>query len=324
MLAALQTLLYRYSGQEDILVGSAIAGRNHAELEGLIGFFVNTIVLRSHLGDNPTFRDLLSQVRTVALNAYAHSDLPFEKLVEELQPERSLSHHPLFQVMFVLQNAFNQGLQLPGISLTPLEIDSCRAKFDLTLELQETANGIKGTVEYNTDLFDSATINRMLGHFQTLLAGIVAHPEKPISELPLLTPAEQHQLLQEWNNTQTNYPRQCIHQLFEAQVESTPHAVAVVFGQQQLTYQQLNQRANQLAHYLQSLGVGPEVMVGLCAQRSLETVIALLAILKAGGAYLPLDPMYPPERLSLMLEDAQVSVLLTQQHFKDRLPLSQG
>jgi amino acid adenylation domain-containing protein len=323
LLAALQTLLYRYSGQEDILVGSAIAGRNHAELEGLIGFFVNTLVLRSHLGGNPTFRDLLAQVRTVALDAYAHSDLPFEKLVEELQPERSLSHHPLFQVMFVLQNAFNQGLQLPGISLTSLELDSCRAKFDLTLELQETADGIKGTIEYNTDLFDPATINRMLGHFQSLLAGIVAHPEQPISELPLLTPAEHHQLLQEWNNTQTNYPpRQCIHQLFEAQVETTPDAVAIVLGQQQLTYQQLNQRANQLAHHLQSLGVGPEVMVGLCAQRSLEAVIALLAILKAGGAYLPLDPIYPPERLSWMLEDAQVSVLLTQQHLKDRLPLS--
>lgn len=324
LLAALQTLLYRYSGQEDILVGSAIAGRNRAEVEGLIGFFVNTIVLRSHLAGNPTFRDLLAQVRTVALNAYAHSDLPFEKLVEELQPERSLSHHPLFQVMFVLQNAFSQGLQLPGVSLTPLEIDSCRAKFDLTLELQETANGIKGTVEYNTDLFDSATINRMLGHFQTLLAGIVADPEQPISKLPLLTPAEQDQLLLEWNNTQTNYPNQCIHQAFEAQVESTPDAVAVVFGQQQLTYQQLNQRANQLAHHLQSLGVGPEVMVGLSAQRSLEAIIALLAILKAGGAYLPLDPMYPAERLSLMLEDAQVSILLTQQHLKDRLPLSQA
>jgi amino acid adenylation domain-containing protein len=323
LLAALQTLLYRYSGQEDILVGSAIAGRNHAELEGLIGFFVNTLVLRSHLGGNPTFRELLAQVRTVALDAYAHSDLPFEKLVEELQPERSLSHHPLFQVMFVLQNAFNQGLQLPEISLTPLELDSCRAKFDLTLELQETAEGIKGTIEYNTDLFDHATINRMLGHFQTLLVGIVAHPEQKISELPLLTEVEKQQL-QAWNNTQTDYPRQCIHQLFEAQVESTPDAVAVVFGQQQLTYQQLNQRANQLAHYLQSLGVEPGVLVSIYIERSIDMVVGLLGILKAGGAYVPLDLAYPQERIAFMMEDAQVPVLLTQQQLVENLPQSQA
>ncbi|WP_218776814.1 amino acid adenylation domain-containing protein, partial [Nostoc sp. T09] len=321
LLAALQTLLYRYSQQEDILIGSAIAGRNHAEIEGLIGFFVNTLVLRTHLGGNPSFRQLLEQVRTVALDAYAHADLPFEKLVEHLQPERSLSYHPLFQVMFVLQNAFNQELELPGIKITSLPVHTGTAKFDLTFELSETTKGITGSVEYNTDLWEDESISRMLGHFQTLLAAIVAQPEQPICQLPLLTTAEQQQLWQ-WNQTQTNYPKQAsIQQVFETQVAATPDAVAVVFGQQQLTYQQLNQRANQLAHHLQSLGAGPEVMVGLAAERSLEMVIGLLAILKAGGVYVPLDPKYPQERLSWMLEDAQVQVLLTQQHLVDRLPL---
>ncbi|MBW4560439.1 MAG: amino acid adenylation domain-containing protein [Mojavia pulchra JT2-VF2] len=325
LLAALQTLLYRYSGQEDILIGSAIAGRNHQEIEGLIGFFVNTLVMRSHLGGNPTFRELLAKVRTMALNAYAHQDLPFEKLVEELQPQRSLSYHPLFQVMFVLQNALSQPLQLPGVTLTPLEVHSGRAKFDLTFELQETAAGIQGTVEYNTDLFDDAAIARMLRHFQTLLEGIVANPAQHICQLPLLTTAERHQLLKEWNHTQTDYPRYaCIHQLFEAQVERSPNSIAVIFAEQQLTYQQLNQQANQLAHYLQSLGVGSEVMVGLCAERSLKMIVGLLGILKAGGAYVPLDPKYPQERLSLMLEDAQVQVLLTEQHLIEKLPVGEA
>ncbi|WP_445299506.1 amino acid adenylation domain-containing protein [Microcoleus sp. B3-A4] len=314
LLAVFQILLYRYTGQEDVIVGSPIANRNRVEIEGLIGFFVNTLVLPTELSGEPSFRELLGRVREVALGAYAHQDLPFEKLVEELQLERDLSRNPLFQVMFVLQNAPISALEFRGLSLTPLEVHNGTAKFDLTLELEESAEGIRGWFEYNTDLFDTLTITRMANHFQTLVEGIVANPEQRLWGLPLLSAAQQHQLLVEWNNTQTDYPNQtCIHQLFEAQVERTPNAVAVVFENEQLTYQQLNYRANQLAHHLQKLGVEPEMLVGICVERSLEMIVGLLGILKAGGAYLPLDPSYPQDRLAFMLEDAQVSVLLTQQ-----------
>lgn len=326
LLAAFKVLLYRYTGQEDILVGSPIAGRNQLETEGLMGLFVNTLVMRTDLAGNPSFGELLNRVRQVALGAYEHQDIPFEKLVEELNPERDRSHSPVFQVMFAMNPPWTKGAEreLPDLNIASTfgYTHTGTAKLDLTLVMRDTGKGLRASFEYNTDIFDEATIARMLGHFQTMLTAIVANPKQRISELPLLTAAERTQLLVEWNNTQTNYPQQaCIHQLFEAQVESTPDAVAVVFGKEQLTYQQLNQQANQLAHYLQSLGVGPEVMVGLCAERSLEMIIALLAIVKAGGAYVPLDPMYPEERLTLMLEDAQVSVLLTQQHLIDRLPL---
>ncbi|MEG4111235.1 MULTISPECIES: amino acid adenylation domain-containing protein [unclassified Microcoleus] len=314
LLAVFQILLYRYTGQEDVIVGSPIANRNRVEVEGLIGFFVNTLVLRTELSGEPSFRELLGRVREVALGAYAHQDLPFEKLVEELQLERDLSRNPLFQVMFVLQNAPISALEFRGLSLTPLEVHNGTAKFDLTLELEESAEGIRGWFEYNTDLFDTLTITRMTNHFQTLVEGIVDNPEQRLCDLPLLSAAQQHQLLVEWNNTQTDYPNQaCIHQLFEAQVELTPNAVAVVFENEQLTYQQLNYRANQLAHHLQKMGVEPEMLVGICVERSLEMIVGLLGILKAGGAYLPLDPSYPHDRLAFMLEDAQVSVLLTQQ-----------
>ncbi|MEG4918277.1 amino acid adenylation domain-containing protein [Microcoleus sp. B7-D4] len=312
LLAVFQILLYRYTGQEDVIVGSPIANRNRVEIEGLIGFFVNTLVLRTELSGDPSFRELLGRVREVALGAYTHQDLPFEKLVEELQPERDLSRTPLFQVMFVFQNALIAALEFRGLSLTPLEVHNGTAKLDLTLALEETSEGIKGGVEYNTDLFEAATITRMVGHFQTLLKSIVANPEQHLSDLPLLTEAEQHQLLVEWNNTQIDYPNNtCIHQLFEAQVERTPNAVAVVFENEQLTYQELNCRANQLAHHLQKMGVEPEVTVGICLERSLEMLVALLAILKAGGAYIPLDPTYPQERLAFMLEDSLLSLLLT-------------
>ncbi len=321
LFAAFVTLLSRYSGQEDIVVGSPIANRNRHEIESLIGFFVNTLVLRTHLSGNPSFIDLLAQVKQVALDAYAHQDVPFEQLVEVLQPERNLSHSPFFQVIFILQNAPMANLELPGLSLSINETEYATAKFDLTLSLEETAQGIKGQIEYNTDLFDATTITRMMGHFQTLLEGIVTHPEQRLSELPLLTEAERHQLLVKWNDTATDYPaEQCIHQLFEAQVEKTPDAVAVVFENQQLTYQALNARANQLAHYLQTLGVKPETLVSICLERSLEMVIGLLGILKAGGAYLPLDPVYPAVRLAFMLEDTQVPVLLTQTSLIDKLP----
>jgi amino acid adenylation domain-containing protein len=321
LLAAFQTLLYHYTGQEDISVGTAIANRNRAEIEGLIGFFVNTLVMRADLSGQPSFQKLLKQVREVALGAYTHQDLPFEMLVEELQPERDLSHTPLFQAAFALQNAPMRTIELPGLTLTPLEADSGTAKFDLTLTMAEGPDGLRGTIEYNTDLFELATIQRMAGHFRTLLEGIVADPEQPISRLPLLMEAERHQLLVEWNNTETPYPAdRCAHGLFEAQVAQRPQALAVTFDGHGLSYAELNSRANQLAHYLRKLGVGPEVLVGISTERSPEMVIGILGILKAGGAYLPLDPTYPPERLAFMLEDSQVPILLTQQHLVEHLP----
>ncbi|MCP4549380.1 MAG: amino acid adenylation domain-containing protein [bacterium] len=303
LLAAFNTLLYRYTRQENILVGSPIANRNRAEIEDLIGLFVNMLVLQTDLSGNPTFWELLGQVREVALGAYAHQDLPFEVLVDALQPERDLSRSPLFQVMFVLQNAPVEALELPNLTVSRLEADSKTAKFDLTLTMAETAQGLRGALEYNTDLFDAGTIDRLVGHFQVLLQGIVADPDQRIADVPILTDAERQLLLVEWNDTWAEYPKhRCIHELFEAQVERTPDAVAVVFEERHLTYRELNRRANQLAHHLQGLGVGPEVLVGICVERSLEMVVGLLGILKAGGAYVPLDSAYPEERLAFMLE----------------------
>ncbi len=312
LLAAFQTLLYRYSGQEDVVVGTPIAGRQRLETEELIGFFVNTLVLRSDLSGNPTFRELLGRVREVTLGAYAHQDLPFEKLVEELNPQRNLSYAPLFQVMLVLQNAPQIPLSLPGLKVNAAAVEQETAKFDLTFELIAEGTQLRGTLNYNCDLFAPATMERLLGHFQTLLEGIAAQPEQRIGELPLLSAAERHELLVTWNDTQTAVPPQCVHELFAAQVERTPEAVAIEFAGQPLTYRQLNVRANQLAHYLQERGVGPEVRVGVCLERSLDLVVALLGILKAGGAYVPLDPAYPRERLAFMLQDSQAPLLVTQ------------
>ena len=321
LLAGFATLLYRYNGESDILIGSPIANRNRSEIESLIGFFVNTLVLRSSFEANPSFENLLAQVRETTLKAYEHQDVPFEQVVEALQPQRSLSHSPLFQVMFVLQNAPMGEVELPGVTLTQLDAESTIAKFDLTLTISETDQGLVGEWEYNTDLFDGSTIECMAGHFQNLLLAIVENPQQTVGELPLLSEAERHQLLVEWNDTECEYPTdKCIHQLFEEQVEKTPLSVAVVFDTEQLTYQQLNQRANQLAHHLQSLGVKPEVLVGICVERSLEMVVGLLGILKAGGAYVPLDPTYPQERLSYMLADSGVEVLLTQESLVESLP----
>ncbi len=310
LLAVFKTLLYRYTGQEDILVGLPIANRQRPELEGLMGFFVNTLVLRTDLSGNPTFRQLLARVREVTLEADAHQDLPFEKLVEALQPERELSRNPLFQIAFVM--APPMPVLAPPWSDSQLDIDTGTAKFDLTLAFNERPGGLLGAFEYSTDLFEADAIARMVGHLQTLLEGILANPDQSIAVLPLLTPSEWQQM-QSWNQTQADYAQGCIHQIFEAQVEKTPDAVAVVLGNQQLTYGELNTKANQLAHYLQTLGVGTEVLVGICVERALYTLIGILGILKAGGAYLPLDPAYPAERLAFMLEDAQVPVLLTQQ-----------
>jgi amino acid adenylation domain-containing protein/FkbM family methyltransferase len=316
LLAAFQTLLNRYTGQSDIAVGTPIAGRTRLEVEKLIGFFVNTLVLRTDCSNDPTFRELLGRVKQKAVDAYAHQEVPFEKLVEELQPERNIGGSPLLQVTFQLHNTPQTSIDLPGLTLSPIEVASGTAKFDLYLSMRDDADGLKATLDYRTDLCDAATIDRMLGHLQVLLEGIVADPDRPISALPLLTEPERHQLLVEWNDTKRDYPKdKCIHELFEEQAEKTPDAIAVVFEGQQLTYRELNNRANQLAHYLQNLGIGPEVRVGICVEQSMEMIAGLLGILKAGAAYVPLDPSYPQERLAFMLEDAQVRVLLTQQKF---------
>ena len=325
LLAAFKTLLFRYTHQDDVLVGSPIANRNQAEIHGMIGFFVNTLVLRSNLAGNPSFKELLKRIRRVALDAYSHQNLPFEKLVEELQPDRSLSHTPLFQVMFALQNFPMPHLEVAGLNLQVQEVDTGTAKFDLTLFVEDRERELLATFEYNTDLFKATTITRMLGHFQTLLEDIVANPNQRLSDLPLLTKVERNQLLIEWNQTKTDSSHNlCIHELFEEQVERTPDAVAVIFRNQQLTYRELNQRANLLAHYLQKLGVKPEVFVGICVERSIEMLVGLLGILKAGGAYVPLDSTYPKERLAFMLEDARVPVLLTQQHLLEIIPSHSG
>jgi amino acid adenylation domain-containing protein/non-ribosomal peptide synthase protein (TIGR01720 family) len=321
LVAAFQTLLYRYTGQTDLVVGTPVAGRTRVETEGLLGCFINTLVLRTHLGGNPPFRELLGRVREVALGAYDHQELPFEKLVDVLQPERDLSRNPLFQVMITLQQTLQLAQELPGLTAHPVAVASDTAKFELTLALQDTAEGLVGVLEYNTDLFDTATITRMLGHFYTLLEGITAHPEQRLSEIALLTAAERQQLLVDWHDTTVDYPQDtCLHQLFEAQVERLPDAAAVICAARQLTYRTLNRRANQLAHYLRALGVGPEVCVGLCVERSPEMVVGMLGILKAGGAYVPLEPTYPPARLAGMLADAQVPVLVTKQQCLTGLP----
>ncbi len=327
LLAAFKTLLHRYTGQEDLVVGTPIANRNRVDIEGLIGFFVNTLVLRTRIGGDPSFRELLAEVRDVTLGAYAHQDLPFEKLVEELQPERSLSHNPLFQIMFISQNA-------PTMPAMPSDgadeerpedrvqlPDTGTAKFDLTVSMAETATGLSGTFEYNTDLFDRQTVARMMEHFRTLLGGIAEAPGQRLSRLPLLTEAERRQLLVEWNATAAPFAEDaCIHALFEAQVRRTPDAPAVRFADRELSYDALNSRANRLAHYLRTLGVGPEVRVGICLERSPDMVVGMLGVLKAGAAYVPLDPAYPPQRLAFMLQDAHASVLLTQQALRDELP----
>ncbi len=320
LLAAFQVLLMRYSGQQDIVVGTPIAGRGQAGLENLIGFFVNTLVLRSDLSGNPSFRQLLTRVREVALQAYAHQDLPFEKLVESLQVERSLSHSPLFQVFFALQNVPDPDVTLAGITFRQLEREHSTTLFDLSLVLIEKEGGLLTEVEYSTDLFNAATITRLLNHWQVLLEAIVSDPEQSIETLPLLTSGEREQLLVRWNATARDFPSDlCLHQLIEQQVERTPEAIAVVFEEQQVTYQQLNDQANQLAHRLLREGIGPDVLIGVCMERSLELVVALLAVLKAGGAYVPLDPNYPQERLTFLLADARVPFVLTQDHLRDQL-----
>ncbi|HEY0735918.1 MAG TPA: condensation domain-containing protein, partial [Herpetosiphonaceae bacterium] len=314
LLAAFKTLLYRYTGHEDIAVGTPIATRERVEVERLIGVFANTLALRTSFAGEMRFRDLLAEVRKVALGAYAHQDLPFEQLVDALQLERDISHTPLFQVLFALQNVPHPTTNLSTLSLGPLAIEYNSTKFDLSLTVEEGAASNRAYFEYNTDLFDERTIERMAEHYQTLLAAIVADPDRRLVDLPLLTTEDRAQVLGEWNATRQEYagPRS-LHQLFEIQAERTPYMIALVVGEEALSYAELNTRANQLAHHLRDLGVGAEDLVGVCVERSPEMLIALLGILKAGAAYVPLDPAYPADRIAYMLDDAQMRVLLTQE-----------
>jgi amino acid adenylation domain-containing protein len=327
LLAAFKALLYRYTGRADLVVGTPIAGRDRRETEGLIGFFVNTLVLRTDLSGDPSFRRLLARVREVTLGAYEHQELPFERLVEELQPERSLSHNPLFQVLFSLQNTptlRDAGSQssLESLQNTPqLGV----SRFDLALFTEEVEDGIIAGFEYSTDLFEAATIDRMVGHFQTLVEAAVADPDRRLSELPLLNEAERRQLLREWNATEAEYPAHaCVHQLFEEQAERTPEAAAVVMRDRSWTYREVNERANRIAHYLRGRGVGPDVCVGICLERSPNLVAAMLGVLKAGGAYVPLDPAYPAERLAFIVSDSQARVILSEGRLAETLPTEGG
>ena len=320
LLAAFNVLLYRYTGQQDIMVGCPVSGRNRLEVETLIGLFINTLVLRTNLSGDLTFRDLLAQVREVVIGALTHQELPFQKLIEELQPERDPSRTPLFQVLFQLRNVPARVVETGDLRLEEFEFDSGTARFDLSLDLVEEPEGLLCVADYNTDLFDGATISRLLEHFRQLLDEIVTDPERRIGQLPMLTKAERHQLLVEWNQTEADYPRdKCIHELFEAQAEKEPAATALVFGTERWTYHELNRRANQVAHYLRSLGVGPDIPVGIAMERSADMVVVMLGILKAGGAYVALDPSYPAGRLQFILADTGAPVLVTQQRLAQKL-----
>ncbi len=335
LLAAFQTLLHRYTGQTDISIGSPIANRHQSELEGLIGFLVNSLVLRTNLAGDPSFRELLDQVRNVTVTAYAHQDLPFEKLVEELRPLRSLGQNPLFQVVFALQNTPMEQLVLPGLILSPVELEVKTSRFALELYVWKDADnfrnlwgqgwqqsdGLRGVIVYNPDLFDSRIITSLRHHFQTLLEGIVANPDIHLQKLPLLTSQQKQELLQHWGGNQSSYPADiCIHRLFEAQVKEKPTAIALSFGKQQISYQGLNQGSNQLAWYLQKLGITSPMPVGICLGQSVEAIATMLAVLKVGGAYLPLDPTYPPERIHFMLKDAGITVVIAQTEWLDLFP----
>ncbi|MFP5263078.1 MAG: amino acid adenylation domain-containing protein [Blastocatellia bacterium] len=321
LLAVYLTVLHHYTGEQDIVVGSPIANRKKAGLEGLIGLFINMLALRVDLSGAPGFIELLKRVREVSLSAYAHQDLPFEKLVDELQPARDMSRNPLFQVAFQLQNAPNPGMKLAGLRVRQEGAENVISTFDLDMQIIESGRGLTGLLIYNSDIFEPDTIKRLTKHFQVVAGAVVSNPERPIPDLSLLTQAERHQLLSEWNDTGKEYPVDaCIQDLFEAQVRKTPNATALVFDDERLTYAELNTRANQLARYLRKLGVGPEVRVGILVDRSIEMLVGLLGTLKAGGTYVPLDPDYRQERVAFMLEDAQISVLLTQRWLLEWFP----
>ncbi|MBV9774834.1 MAG: AMP-binding protein, partial [Gemmatimonadetes bacterium] len=320
LLGGFQALLSRYTGQEDVVVGSPVAGRNRMEVEGLIGFFVNTLVLRGDLSGEPSVRALLGRVREAVLGAHAHQDLPFERLVEELSVERSLAHTPLFQAVLTLEEARRESLHLGDMQAERLETGSATAKFDLLMALSDEGERLSGRVEYRTDLFEAATVERIAAHLSALLAGMATQPQAKVADLAVLSEAERAQVLEVWNDTTREYPYELSHQLFQAQAERTPDALALVHQSESLSYAELNRRANRLANHLCGLGVGPEVRVGVCLERTPELIIALLGILKAGGAYVPLDPAYPTERLAYMVEDSGAAVIVTQERFADRLP----
>ncbi len=320
LLAAFEVMLTRYSGQKDIAIGTPVAGRSHPDLENSIGFFVNTVVLRGQLDGDPTFRSFLDQTRQVVMAALSHQDVSFAELVEALKPDRNLNHSPIFQVLFTLQNTPDADFDLPGLDGQLSVTHSETAKYDISLFVKEVGDELECTWEYNTALFDLATMRRLAANWQTLLAGVLANPDQSVAELPLIG-AEEQQQLDQWNDTRIPYPHQAtVHSLFEVQAVQTPQKTALVFAGEQISYDTLNRRANQLAHHLRRLGVGPDVLVGLSLERSVEMVVGILAILKAGGAYLPLDAAYPPERQAFMLQDGQVAVMLTQQSLRDSLP----
>ncbi|BAB74348.1 non-ribosomal peptide synthetase [Anabaena sp. FACHB-709] len=331
LLAAFKVLLHRYCQQDEIVLGVPSANRDRQQIQSLIGFFVNTLVLRTDLSENPTFTTLLERIRTTAAEAFEYQEIPFAKVVEALQIERDLSHNPLVQVMFQVQNEAYQlqndsqlDLQIPDLEIQQTWVETGATKFDLTCHIVERSQGLLVVMEYCTDLFQQQTITRMIQHLRVILAAIVENPSRKISEIPILTPQEQHQILVEWNQTQVDYPQKWLHQLFEEQVQRTPDSIAVCYQEQTLTYQELNSKVNQLAHHLQKLGVGCESLVGIYLERSPELIIALLAVLKAGGAYIPLDNKLPPERLAYMLGDAQPRIILTMAASVTGLPDYQG
>jgi amino acid adenylation domain-containing protein len=325
LVAGFQLLLRRYAGQEDVAIGTAIANRNRVEVEPLVGFFVNTLVLRSDLSGNPTFRELLKRVSGAAIGAYIHHEAPFEKLVEELYPDRDSVRTSLFQVAFGFENVPRSPLQLAGLDAEVIGVEATASKFDLTLTLSEAPGMIEGRFEYSTDLFSQETIARMITHLRNIYRSVTADANRPLSTIPMLDPSERHQLLTEWNSTSTDYPKdRCVHQLLEQQAAFTPGAVALIYEDEQVSYEELNRRANQLGRYLRKLGVGPESRVGVCLERGVEMVVTWAGVLKAGGAYVPLDPAYPKERIAYMLADAEVRVLVTQGRLTASLPDYQG
>ncbi len=318
LMSAFQALLHRYSGQTDIAVGSPVAGRTRQQTEGLIGLFVNTLVVRGDLSGKPSFRELVRRTRGVALEAYANQEVPFDRVVEALHPDRNGS--PQFQTMLALQNMPDVGLELPGVDVTPLELAAGGAKFDLSMVFREREGRLAGCVDYNTDLFKAPTVRRIIEHFETLLESSLEFPDRSIASLTLLSRTEQHQLLNEWNGTSESIPELCVHELIEEHGKRAPNALAVACEDGRLTYGELDNRARQVAQRLCELGVGPGSLVGLHAERSLDVVVGLLGTLKAGAAYVPLDPGYPRERLEWMAADARLTVRLTQSHLVDAFP----
>src|SRR6185369_16400342 len=314
LMAAAKALLYRYTGQGDILIGTPIAARNRAETEDLIGLFTNVLVLRTEVSGGLSFEECLARCQETAVSAFAHQDIPFELLVEELNPERELSYNPIFQVLFVLQSAPAEELKLPEVTLQRFVVDAETTKFDLTLNFIETEQELKGTFEYNTDLFEMETIERMCRHYLNLLEGILIHPQSRVIELPLMSEAEKRELIWEMNETAAEYDREvCIHEVIEGRAQAKPDATAVVWKDQRISYGELEGRCNQVTNYLRREGVGPEVRVGLMMERSIELVVWMIGILKAGGAYVPIDPAYPKSRRELIVEDSRVELMVSDQ-----------